>query len=137
PPGRPRRHAPRRGKARRSADRSQLGPSHGHLAYSDVSLAGPDRHFLATLAADPSLDEEVVADRVDRGESVEAVADQRRAGARRGHLAVLDQVALADAEDEVPGRRVDLAAAEADRVEAVLQLRDPRLGGRLAGSDVR
>ena len=101
-----------------------------------MALAGPDRDFLATLAADPGLHEEVVADRVDRGERVEAVADQRRAGARAGHLAVLDQVALGDAEDEVAGRRVDLAAAETHCVEAVFDLFDHRLGGRLAGRDV-
>ena len=58
---------------------------------------------------------------------LEPVADQRRAAHRRGHPAVLDQVALGDAEDEVAGRRLDLAAAERDRVEAALDARDQLL----------
>src|SRR6185312_16832720 len=136
---RPRPRGSRPGTARRWAGRcrrSSRRPSHRHLADADVPLAGPDRDFLAALAADPGLHEEVVADRVDRGERVEAVADQRRAGAGAGHLAVLDQVALGDAEDEVAGRRVDLAATERHRVEAVFDLFDHRLGGRLPGRDV-
>src|SRR6185312_16090746 len=115
---------------------SQLRPSDRHLADADVALAGAHRHPLAALAADPGLHEEVVADRVDRRQRVEAVADQRRPGAGGGHLAVLDQVALGDAEDEVPGRGVDLPATEAHGVETVLDLLDHPFRGRLAGRDV-
>ena len=52
------------------------------------------------------------------------------------HPAALDQVALGDAEDEVAGRRVDLAAAEGVRVEALLDLADDRLRLGVAGGDV-
>ena len=76
-----------------------------------------------SLPQKPVVIVEVVGDPVDRAQRLEAVADQRRAAHRRGHLAALDQVALGDAEDEVAGRRLHLAAAERDRVEAALDAR--------------
>ncbi len=83
----------------------------------------PTGTFWPALAADAGLHLEVVADRVDRRQRLQAVADQGRAAAGPGDPAVLDQVALGDAEDEVAGGRVDLAAAEGDRVEAAARPR--------------
>ena len=51
-----------------------------------------------------------------------AVADQRRALDRRADLAVLHPVGLGAGEDELAVGDVDLPAAEADGVDAVLQL---------------
>ena len=66
---------------------------------------------------------------------LEAVADQRRAAHRGGDLAVLDQVALRDAEDEVAGGRLDLPTAERNRVEAALDAGDQVLGAGVAGRE--
>ena len=54
------------------------------------------------------------------GQRIGAVADQRRALDRIGELAVLDLPRLGRREHELAARDVDLAAAEIDRVEAVL-----------------
>src|SRR5260221_2081409 len=130
--------APSRGSQTWTLGRSasQLGPPDRHRPHPDVALAGAHRDFLAALAADAGLHEEVLADRVDRHQRLQAVADQGRPAAGPGHLAPLDQVALGDAEDEVAGRRVDLAAGEGDGVEAFLDLGDHRLWGGVAGGDV-
>ena len=63
-----------------------------------------------------------------------SVADELRGADRLGDLAVLDHVRLGDAEDEVAGRGVHLAAAERDAVEAVRRLADDvvRVLGRRA-----
>jgi hypothetical protein len=56
----------------------------------------------------------------DAGQRVGAVADQHGALDRRPDLAVLDPVGLGAGEDELAGGDVDLAAAEGDGVDAVL-----------------
>ena len=66
-----------------------------------------------------------------------AVADQLRGAHRLGDLAVLDHVRLGDAEDEVAGRGVDLAAAERDAVEPVRRLADDFVRVLRAGSEER
>ena len=102
---------------------------------SEIRTVGwpvPTGHLLAVLAAEAALHREVVADRVDPGQHVDAVADQRRAAHRRGHLAVLDQVALRDPEHEVAGRGLDLPAGERDRVQAALDVGDDVLAGRVS-----
>ena len=90
----------------------------------------PTGHALAALAAEARLHLEVVGDRVDPAQRLEAVADQGGALARPRHLAVLDQIALRGAEDEVARGRVDLAAGERDGVEAALDAGDQILGRR-------
>src|SRR3954454_20082266 len=124
----PRRRGAPRPPAQRPTCRSYGGASDGDPADPDVALSGPDRRRLATLAAETGLHLEVGPDSVDPLERLQAVADQGRAAAWLGHLAALDQIALRDAEDEVAGGRLDLAAAERDGVEAVVDLRDHRLG---------
>src|SRR3954447_5553975 len=116
--------------------RSYGGAPDGHPLDPDVALPGADRGRLPRLAAEAGLHLEVVRDRVDPVERLEAVADQGRAPARLGHLPPLDQIALRDAEDEVAGRGLDLAAAERDRVEALLDLGDQLLRVSVARLDV-
>ena len=67
-------------------------------------------------------------------ERLDPVADERRAAHRRGHLPALDQVALGDAEDEVAGGGLHLAAAERDRVQPALDLADQLLGRGVPGA---
>ena len=120
PPPRPR----ARGPSARASAQTSVPPT----VSSEMRTCGwptPAGHLLAVLAAEAALRcarSSPIA--VDRGQDLEAVADQRRAAHRRGDLAVLDQVALGDAEDEVAGGRLDLAARERDRVEA--RARRPR-----------
>ena len=45
-----------------------------------------------------------------------------------GDCSVLNQIALRDTEDEISARGLDLSAGEGDRIEALLDLRDHRLG---------
>src|SRR3954470_2695384 len=116
--------------------RSYGGSPDGHPLDPHVTLAGADRRRLPRLAAEAGLHLEVVRDRVDPVERLEAVPDQGRAPARLGHLPPLDQIALRDAEDEVAGRGLDLAAAERDRVEALLDLGDQLLRVSVARLDV-
>ncbi len=99
-------------------------------------LTGADRHALAVLAADAGLDVEVAGDHVDLHEDVDAVADEGGPAQRRRDPAVLDQVALGDAEDEVAAGRLDLPAGQALGVEALGRRRDDLLGRRIARGDV-
>src|SRR6187431_890084 len=98
----------------RSADR--------HLVHPEVRLADADRHALAGLAAhaDAGVELHVVADHGDAVHGVGAVADQHGALDRLRHLAVLDHVGLGAAEHEFARGDIDLAAAEGDGVDAVL-----------------
>src|SRR5207342_1386542 len=121
-------------KAMPFASRSNLRPPDSYFfGDPDVALAGAHRGFLASLAADPGLHREVLADRVDRSQRLQAVADQRCAPAGPRHLPALDQVALRDAEDEVAGGGVHLPTAEGGRVEAALDLGDDLIGRGIAG----
>src|SRR5215213_10882769 len=99
-----RRATPRRSTSvtGRAAD-GQLGDSQRRL---------PRRHgdALSVLAARAGPRVEVGADRVDQPQRLRSVADELRGAHRLGDLAVLDHVRLGDAEDEVAGRGVDLAA---------------------------
>src|SRR3954447_3843791 len=119
-----------------SRQRSYRRPSDGHALDPDVALPRPDRRRLPRLATEPRLHLEVGADRVDAGQRLKAVADQRCAAAWFRHLATLDQVALGDAEDEVTGGRLDLAPAEGDGVEALLDLADHPVRVGIARLDV-
>src|SRR3954452_2846451 len=104
--------------------RSSGGAAHRQCADAHVRLAHACRHALPGLAAEAYCDRQVVGDAVDCCERLDAVADQRRAAHGLRHLAVLDQVRLGDAEHEIARRRLDLSAAERDRVEAALDAGD-------------
>src|SRR5207249_2621657 len=99
-------------------------------------LARADRDRLSVLAAEPALHAQVVPDRVDPLQDVEAVADQRGAAHWSRNLPLLDQIALGDAEHEVARRRLDLAARERDGVEASLDVADDLFRRRVARGDV-
>jgi hypothetical protein len=83
----------------------------------------PARLAFLAAGADAAVELQVVADHADARQHVGAVADQRRALDRRADLAVLDQVGLARGEHEFARGDVDLAAAEIDRVQALLRPR--------------
>src|SRR4051812_1238592 len=101
-----------------------------------MRLAYAGGHALAGLAAEAGRDLQVVRDPVDGGECLEAIADQRRAAHGRGDLAVLDEVRLRNAEDEISGGRLDLAATERNGIEAALDSRDQLVLRLLAGREV-
>src|SRR6266480_6326846 len=112
---------PRRSCGRsRATGLSRRGAADGHLAHEHGGLARRHRHTLALLAAHPGPGLEVVADRVDHAQHLGPVADELRGPYRSGDLAALDEVRLGDPEHEVAGRGVDLAPAELDAVDAVV-----------------
>ena len=100
-----------------------------------MGLAGGHWHRLAVLAAHPRVEIEVGGDGVDVLQHPWAVADQGGTLDGVGDLAVLDQVALGDGEDEVAGDRVDLAAAQLLRVDAAAGVGEDILEGVLARGD--
>ena len=108
------------------------------LVHAQARLADADRHALAVLAAgaDAGIEREVVADHADAMQVGRAVADQHGAFHRRADLAVLDLVGLGALEHVFAGGDVDLAAAEAHGVEAVLHRGDDLLRIVLAGQHV-
>src|SRR4051812_4525323 len=116
--------------------RSRGGAADGELGDAQGRLARRHGHALAVLAAHAGPRLEVVADDVDRAQRLGSVADQLRGAHRLGDLAVLDHVGLGDAEHEVAGGRVHLAAPERDAVEAVGRLPDDLVGVLGAGLDV-
>ena len=77
-----------------------------------MRLSDPARDRLAALAAVAARYSRSSAIAVDARQGLDAIADQRRAAHGRGNPAVLDQIALRDAEYEVAGGGLDLAAAE-------------------------
>src|SRR4051794_33204447 len=91
----------KRSRSAAAAPLSDIGATDRHLRDPDRRLAGAHGHLLAVLAAEAALHREVVADRVDPRQHLQARADQRRAAHRGRDLAVLDQVTLGEAEDEV------------------------------------
>src|SRR5205823_366372 len=107
-----------------------------HRPHAQGRLAGRDGHTLAVLATRSRPRVEVVADGVDQLQDLGAVADEVGGPDGLGDLAVLDDVRLGDAEDEVTRRRVDLAAAELHAVHAVRGLPDYLCGVLLAGQHV-
>src|SRR5690606_14633821 len=108
---------------------SRFGAAHGQALDQQGRLADADRHALAVLAAgaDAGVERHVVADHGDLGQHVGAVADQGRALDRAADLAVLDQIGLGRREHELAARDVNLAAAEIDGVETLLDRADDLL----------
>src|SRR6266508_3971670 len=130
-PRRPRRRPPLRPAAGRSRSARwscrASRAAHGHAGDPNGGGTVADRDALALLAADALLDVEVVAQRVDRRDHAGAVADEVGAADGGGDLAVLDQVALDDAEHELAGDGVHLPAAERLGVQAARRLADDLL----------
>src|SRR5512145_2221092 len=98
----------------RPADRDPL--------HAQGGLADADRNALAVLAAraDAGIELEVVADHADAVEVGRAIPDQHGALERTPELAVRHLVGLGDLEHVLARRDVDLPAAEADGIDAVL-----------------
>src|SRR3712207_2888954 len=87
-----------------SSRRSGTGASDGDLRDAQRGRTAADGRRLAVLAADALPRVEVVGNRVDVLHDVHRATDQVRAADRLRDLAVLDQVAERDAEDEVAAR---------------------------------
>src|SRR5262245_37026833 len=116
------------GAAPRPAPYGGSGPRAAHRDLVDAQrrLADAHRDALTVLAAgaDAVVEGEVVADHADAVQVGRAVADQHRALHRRADLAVIDAVGLGALKDVLARRDVDLAAAKAHRVDALLHRRD-------------
>ncbi|MCY1307470.1 hypothetical protein D9M70_573950 [compost metagenome] len=99
-----------------------------------MRLADADWHPLAGLAAiaDAGVELGVVTDHGHALHRVRTVADQHGAFHGRADLAVLDQVGLGAAEDELAGGDVHLAAAEGNGIDALLDRGDDFLRRPLA-----
>ena len=98
-----------------------------------VGCPQPTGHALPVLAAGPRRHGEVVGHGVDAAQHLGTVADQVGVAQRLGDPPVLDQVGLGRAEHEVPGGRVDLAAAELGHVDARGGLGHDLVGVLVAG----
>src|SRR6187200_3268442 len=95
----------------------------GQAADEDRRQANAHGHPLAVLAAvaHARVERHVVADGADLLQGSGAVADQRRALHRGADHAVLHPIRFRAGEDELAVGDVDLAAAEADSIDAVLE----------------
>ena len=101
-----------------TADRNFVDP--------DGRQSNPDRHGLPLLAAcpDPFIQLQIMPYHGNPGENVRTAADQGRAFDRFGDLPVFDQVGFTGREDELPVGDVDLAAAERDGIQSLVDLLD-------------
>src|SRR5258707_15483736 len=106
--------------------------------HAQGGLADADRYPLAILAtsADAGIALEVIADHADPVEVGRAVADQHRALERLRQLAVLDLVGFRHLEHVLARGDVDLPAAEADGIDAVLDRGHDLAGIAFAGKHV-
>src|SRR5215212_8490490 len=117
---------------------SCAGASNRYPLHPQRGLADAYRHALAVLAAgaDTGVQRQIVADHRNAVQVGRAVADQHRALERRAHLAVLDLVRLGALEHVLPGRDVDLTAAEIGSIDAVLDRGEDFGGVALPGEHV-
>src|SRR5690606_17189302 len=85
-------------------------------------LPDADGDALTGLAAgaDTGIERHVIADRAHLFKRLATRADQRCALDRRRQLAILDEIGLRAAEDELARRDIDLSAAEIDGVKTLL-----------------
>ena len=106
----------------RASPGSSGGASDGQAVDQQRRLSHSGRNALAALAADADalVEREVVADALDPGQHGRTIADQRRALDRLGDLAAANAIGLGAGEDELAAGDVDLPAAEALGVDAVL-----------------
>src|SRR6185295_20023116 len=102
-----------------SAARLSAGPADRDGVHAQGGLADADRHPLAVLAAgaDTGIEREVVADHADAIEVGRPVADQHGALERAAELAAVDLVGFRHLEHVFARLDVDLAAAEAHRID--------------------
>ncbi|CDI07656.1 conserved protein of unknown function [Agrobacterium pusense] len=87
-----------------------------------MRLADANRHPLPGLAAiaDAGIEFRIIADHRDALHRIRPVADQHGALHRRADLAVFDEIGLGAAEHEFTRGDIDLAAAEGDGIDALL-----------------
>src|ERR1043166_7711342 len=113
-------------------------PAHRDAVEPQGGLADAHRYALAVLAAgaDAFVERKIVADHGDAGERVGTVADQHRALDRRADLAVFQPIGLGALEHELARGDVDLPAAEAHGVDAVLHRGENLARFALAGEHV-
>src|ERR1700722_11956272 len=114
---------------------AEVRAAHGDGRDLDRGAAHAHRHALPVLAARPDavahLD--VVAEHRDLAQDLGAVADEVHALQGRGDLAVLDEVALGQREDEVAVGDVDLTPAELLRIHPAFHAPEDLLGITLTG----
>src|SRR3546814_18446851 len=105
------------------APRSRRGAADGDSVDQQGRLSDAGGNGLTALAADADafVERHVVADRLDAGEHRGTVADQGRTLDGGAELAVLDLVGFGAGEDALPVGNIDLAAADALGVDAVLR----------------
>ena len=111
-------------------------PAHRDAIDEHRRHAVVDRHPLAVLAAHPTdvLDPQIGANHGDPVHAIRPVADQVGGADWRRHAAVLDEVGLHGAEDEIAVGDVDLPPGEADAVDAALDGTHDLLGRSFAGA---
>src|SRR4029079_4225525 len=108
------------------ASRSSGGAPDREPVDQKRGLADASRDALPALVtdADALVEREVVADALDPREDGRPVADQSRALDRLGDLAAADPIGFGAGENEFAAGDVDLPAAEALGVDAVLHAAD-------------
>src|SRR5579875_1200062 len=106
----------------RNAARGSCRAAYGDAIEPQRRLTDADGDTLAVLAArtDAGVERKIIADHADAAQIGRPVADQHGALDGRTEPAVLDLVRLGALENIFPRGDVDLAAAEAHRVEPVL-----------------
>src|SRR6266481_4905164 len=109
------------------------GAAHRQRIDAQSGLADSDGHRLAFLPARPytAVQLQVVAHHADPLQDIGTVADQGGAFDGRAELAVLDHVSFACREHEFARGDVDLAAAEIDGIQALLDGGDDLFRGAL------
>src|SRR5262249_27417405 len=103
-------------------NRLSARPTDRDAVHAQRRLPDPDRHALAVLAAgaDALVERQIVADHADAVEIRRPVSDQHRPLEGSADFTVLNPVRLRALKDVLARRDIDLAAAEIDRVDAVL-----------------
>src|SRR5712692_819787 len=113
-------------------------PADGDAVHAQGGLADADRHALTVLAAgaDAGIELEVIANHADAVEVGRAVADQHGTLEGLRALAILDLVGFRHLEHVFARGDVDLSAAEAHGIDAVLDRGDDLAGIAVAGEHV-
>src|SRR6516162_9326902 len=125
--------------ARAFAARVRLsGSAHRDAVHAQGRLPHTDGHPLAILAAsaNAAIEFEVVSDHADTVEVGRTVPDQHGALQRPAKLAAIDLVGLGDLKHVLARCDIDLAAAEIDGIDAVLDRGDDFTRCMLAGEHV-
>src|SRR5262249_2126695 len=114
------------------------GPADGDAVHTQGRLADADGHGLAILAASANagIELEVISDHADAVEVGRTIADQHGALERLRKLATLDLVGLGNLKNVLARSDIDLAAAEIDGIDAVLDRGDDLTRRMFAGEHV-